>query len=535
MEIVKAFSIEEVYLQTQRVLNHPSFVGSPTLSKFLKFVVSETVHGRDLHIKEYSIAVNVLNRPNDFNPHEDDVVRIHAGRLRRALNEYYYTMGINDTLIITIPKGTYVPKFIAAEKIKPTTLFVPVLPVPAIDPVLAVFPFRIIPQRQGIDEFSRVLGEQLSAELSRFQDISVIGYYSMEMMAKIEENILEAGKSMGADYILAGSIQYSGNHMRIRVNLLITATGEVLMTKSFDRDLLLSSIFSIQDEIIPEIIGALGGYYGLLFQEMAKTSPLKASGNARIRLGVSGYYSYKRSFTVESFNLALSALGEAVTEYPDHAASWAMLGELYLDGIGLGIKTIEDPLTESYQCVIRSLTIDPLCQHAWHTLTGVQLYRREKEACLQSARRCIELNPNCSVLVSGVAVMLICAGWFEEGYPIMEKTIKFNPYSPWWINVGFCFFYLNKKDYPSALFWIEKMNSEQAYLDPLLKAVSLSYLNKMKAAEKYLARLLGLEPEAPTKIREMLSTFVLSEELIAQIITGLEKIGLRLTQDCQKQ
>jgi tetratricopeptide (TPR) repeat protein len=356
----------------------------------------------------------------------------------------------------------------------------------------------------------------------------VIGYYSMDMMAKIEENILEAGKSMGADYILAGSIQYSGNTIRIRINLLITATGEVILTKSFDRDLLSSSIFSIQDEIIPAVIGALGGYYGLLFQEMEKTSPLKALGNAKIRSGVSSYYNYQRSFTVENFNLALTSLREAITEYPDHPESWAMLGELYLDGIGLRLKTLDDPLAESYQCVLRSLKIDPLCQHAWHTLARVQLYRREKGACRQSARRCIELNPNCSVLVAGAAVTLICAGFFDEGFPILEKASKFSPYSPWWINRGFCYYFLYKKDYPSALSWIEKMSAEESYLDSLIRSATLSFLNKTEAAEKYLAKLLILEPETPARIRDMLSTFILSEELITQLLAGLEKIGLRV-------
>ena len=123
----KPFSVEEVNLQAQRILQQVTFRNSPTLSSFLNFIISETVQGRQQQIKEYTIALNVLNRSRDFKPQEDAVVRIHAGRLRRALNDYYITQGINDPIIIQIPKGSYVPEFRAADKSEPIA---PLIPLP---------------------------------------------------------------------------------------------------------------------------------------------------------------------------------------------------------------------------------------------------------------------------------------------------------------------------------------------------------------------------------------------------------------------
>jgi TolB-like protein len=521
----KTFSIEEVNEQTQRILDFPTFRNSPTLTKFLEFIVSETIHERDLHLKEYSIAINVLNRRPDFNPHDDAVVRIHAGRLRRALNDYYTSKGKDDRLIIHMPKGSYIPHFDEVGTLDHDKPIVNYLQDRSLNPVVAVFPFRATPQRPDLNEFSLILGEELSAELSRFQDISVIGYYSMEVSAKIEQNTIEAGKLVGADYIITGSLQYYGKCVRIRVNLLMTATGEVMMTKSFEKDVLFPGIFEIQDEIVQSVIGTVGGYYGIIFQEMAKATPIKVANSTSIREGIYNYYNYKRSYTVENYRTALFSLQNAVKDYPQHAVAMAMLGELYLDGIGLGLKTADDALAEGYQCILQSLKIDPLCQHAWHTLTWVHLFRREKEACLHSARQCIQLNPNSSIMVSGVAFMLICAGYFDEGFPIMEEAVRLNPYYPWWINGGFSFYYLYKKEYAAALYWAEKMHSEETFWDPLLKAVSLSYLDKKEDAEKYLSKLLIMEPETPRQIESMLSTFLLSDELIAQIIGGLKRIG----------
>ena len=71
------------------------------------------------------------------------------------------------------------------------------------------------------------------------------------------------------------------------------------------------------------------------------------------------------------------------------------------------------------------------------------------------------------------------------------------------------------------------MNSEETFWNPLLKSVSLSYLDKKKDAEKYLLKLIMLEPETSKRLPAMLSTFILSEELITHIVHGLENAGLQ--------
>ena len=346
MEIIKTFSIEEINAQLQRVLAAPVFQNSPTLTNFLSFIVTETIHDKQQHIKEYSIAINVLNRQPDFNPHDDAVVRIHAGRLRRALNEYYLTKGIHDPIVIQIPKGGYIPQFEVGHSEKVVEVRLKVLAEHRAKPVVAVFPFHIFSQRKELTEFSLILEEQFSAELSRFKEISVIGYYSEEMKAKIGQNVLEAGKSIGADYIIMGSLQYRNQFLRIMANLLITATGEVIMIKSFEKQVLVSDLYKIQDEIIQGIISAVGGYYGIIFQEIEKALALEDSTGSGIRESTNNYYRYQRSYSVGNYNKALSTLQHTVKEYPDHAVSWAMLGELYLDGIGLGMTKGDDPLSK---------------------------------------------------------------------------------------------------------------------------------------------------------------------------------------------
>src|SRR6476646_6873563 len=105
------FSVSAVEEELERIFRDPHFTESAILKKFLSFIVQETVQGRSNCLKEYTIAINVLEKPLSFNPQENGIVRIHAGRLRRALTEYYSDMGRNDQIVITIPKGKYVPVF----------------------------------------------------------------------------------------------------------------------------------------------------------------------------------------------------------------------------------------------------------------------------------------------------------------------------------------------------------------------------------------------------------------------------------------
>ncbi len=526
MEQLHDPSLEEITLQEQRILNYSVFKNSPILTRFLRFIVSETVVEKVPYIKEYSIAVNVLNRPKNFNPHDDAVVRIHAGRLRRALGEYYLSEGKNDPLIIDVPKGGYVPKFLPAV---PHAIVSAGWSQHILHPVVSVFPFKAIPQTPAVQELADTLCGQLSAELSRFHDLSVIGYYSSEVTAKIAENMLEAATSVNADYVLTGSLHINGQMLQARVNLLMAKTGKIVMTECFEKEILSEDIFETLNEVTQAIIGFLSGYYGIIFQEMAEASPQKVFNNYSTWKGICAYYKYQRSYSAANYDCALATLEQSVKDFPDQAVSWAMLAELYLNGMGLGMKNIKDPLSKGFQCITQCLDTDPFCQHGWYALSLFHLLSNEKKACIDAARHCIQLNPNNAAMVCGAAVILFYAGRFEESGPIMERAIKLSPHYPWWINGGYSLYYLYKKDYASALLWAEKMNSSETFWYPLLKSVALSYLNKKDDAETYLLKLLLIEPDIQQQLQKKLSTLILSEELTTDIVLGLKQVGLQLT------
>ena len=101
----------EIRATLDRVLACPNFRASPQLASFLRFVVEETLAGQADRIKAYSVAVGALGRRDNFDPQTNPIVRVEAGRLRRALERYYAGPGCHDEVVIELPLGSYIPTF----------------------------------------------------------------------------------------------------------------------------------------------------------------------------------------------------------------------------------------------------------------------------------------------------------------------------------------------------------------------------------------------------------------------------------------
>src|SRR5204862_4027580 len=97
--------------QLERILKNAPLVTSPSLSRFLRYIVEETLAWRSANIREFTLGVHVFDRGEDFNPRLDPIVRVQARNLRARVAKYYETQGAEDPIFIEVPKGTYVPVF----------------------------------------------------------------------------------------------------------------------------------------------------------------------------------------------------------------------------------------------------------------------------------------------------------------------------------------------------------------------------------------------------------------------------------------
>ena len=101
----------DVRAALDRVIASSHLSKSPQLGSFLRFVVQEELAGNGSRIKAYTIAADALGRDANFDPQTDPIVRVEAGRLRRALDQYYANGGSKDPVVIELPSGHYVPVF----------------------------------------------------------------------------------------------------------------------------------------------------------------------------------------------------------------------------------------------------------------------------------------------------------------------------------------------------------------------------------------------------------------------------------------
>ena len=97
--------------QVMKMLRSPAFSRSPRLSRFLRFSVEQTLLHRQDNLKEYSIGLEVFERPESFDPRMDSIVRVVARRLRTVVEAYYADEGRTDPILICFRSGSYVPTF----------------------------------------------------------------------------------------------------------------------------------------------------------------------------------------------------------------------------------------------------------------------------------------------------------------------------------------------------------------------------------------------------------------------------------------
>lgn len=105
-----------IWAAVERIHGSRAMSDCPRLMQFFRFVVASTLRGEAMHLKETTIGVAIFGRAPDYDPKVDTIVRSQAWRLRSKLKKYYESEGLNESLIIELPIGHYVPTFRLPEQ-----------------------------------------------------------------------------------------------------------------------------------------------------------------------------------------------------------------------------------------------------------------------------------------------------------------------------------------------------------------------------------------------------------------------------------
>ncbi len=223
---------------------------------------------------------------------------------------------------------------------------------PTATATIAIFPFHSVPDSADGQLLERGLADVFISRLNQVLDIHVLPLSATERLRNA--NPREAARSLGADYVLTGTLQRVRNRVRASVQLLAISEDRATWTNTFDVDA--TSAFSIQDAVVAQVL-----------QEIAP----HLSSSARARLVEPGtrnseaYEHYLRGrahaaqVTGVDFVRATGSFRRAVTLDPDYADAWAALGAAYRRLPLVGEVEPKGAFTEAERAATRALDLAP--------------------------------------------------------------------------------------------------------------------------------------------------------------------------------
>jgi TolB-like protein len=521
------FDDKKIKQQVSRILETQSFKSSNILSRFLYYIVSETLEGKGGSLKEYVIATNVLNRNTDFDPQLDAIVRIHARRLRNLLDEYYKGDGLNDPIKISVPKGRYVPVFKRNEAIKSqkTNVSIDIGHSIISEPVIAVIPDMNSVKNERVEVICEVFCRDLSVELSRFNEIVVVSNYSIGVAIDSLKNLDTLTNKLGIDYIISVSCYSDEDYIKVTVEVNSVIKKQLIWAESFNFDHNKGNRVKNYAAAIKKILGMIGGFFGLVYRDsLAQRIPEDFDH----MYAVYWHNHYHKHFSYEAFQQSLKAVNIGLEKNPENSLLTSFKAQLFLDLNAMGIQGEIDYFAEGQRLTFRALDLDQNNQHAWMMLAWTNLLGKNKKEFIRSSEKCISINPNNVMYTGSIGFGYECAGEYEKGLEIMSESIKLNPYYFWNMNLGFCFYYLSHKEFEEAFIWAEKINRDGLVWDPLLRATCLGHLVRTREASKAIEELLKITPDFPGRAREIVGVFLLDQDLQDTIIEGLISAGISI-------
>ncbi|MBV9504801.1 MAG: hypothetical protein JO323_07325 [Acidobacteriia bacterium] len=108
-----AMALEEVSIRAQvsRIAQNKSLRLSEGQARLLSYLAEKSIAGEADELKEYVVGIDAFGKPPSYDPRQESVVRTQVARLRQKLTDYYHTEGINDPILVDLPKGGFKVNF----------------------------------------------------------------------------------------------------------------------------------------------------------------------------------------------------------------------------------------------------------------------------------------------------------------------------------------------------------------------------------------------------------------------------------------
>lgn len=522
-------AVGDVETALTRVLASGQFAATTRLSKFLMFIVEETLAGRGDRLKGYTIGVEVFERGEDFNAEADTIVRVQAGQLRRRLDLYYAGEGAADPLRIALPKGGYTPSFSFSKtaKLGADAAASVAAPLPK-GPAIAVMPFESISHDADTDLIAAGLSEEIRNDLTRFRDILVTARSGVASLAGRAADIDEIGEVLGVDYVLTGAVRKAGGRIRIGVQMIDAASQAIVYAKQYDRDLTPDTVLDIEDEIADRVVAALAAPYGVMAAIGAQDSRRKSAVSLDAMEAVHRYYAFEASPSPEEHEALRLRFEQLVEAHPDFTNGWAALSALYLDEARLKLNTITDPpaLTRTISAAEQAIALDPQSSMPRHFLFCALFHTGDHAGFEREARQAIALNPNHLDMIADYAFCSAIIGELDRGRPFARKALALSVQPPGWYHSFAWLEHFEKGEYTEAYAFARHQVDDQIAMIQARFALSAALAGDMDTAGHFAERALALDPDYAENWEEDLALWQVRPAIVDRWGEGLQLAGI---------
>ncbi len=558
-------SADECRAQLARILGSADFDAPDRKHRFLRYVVDESLASRGERIKAYSIAVEVFGRDASFDPQSDPIVRIEASHLRRAIERYYLTAGVADPILITIPKGGYVPAFSRRGPQEPT-IARPVMPTAAPPdeipsgrpraapsmtiagallvglvaaasfalwwvssgpnaraperPRLLVQSFEDLTGTDASAAIARGLSQEVIGQLSKFKDIVVI-----ESVASQQDGTVPLPR-----FALGGSVTLSDDVFRLRVRFTNRTDNSVIWANSYDSSMNVGELLAAQSDIARRVATTLAQSYGVISKADAAIRRDNPPDDWAAYSCTLAFYAYRVEVDIGRLPAVRDCLERAVTRFPDYATAWGLLSQAYIDELRFSYpfnpRTSPQTIDRALEAAKRAVELDPMNIRGLEAKMTALYFARDIEGALEAGKRAMEINPNDVELMKEYGTWLAQSGNWTDGCQLTEQAVERNPsrmaYSE--AALALCAYFAGDYERAAAL-----IRRTPAMNNPTYHAMAAAFFAEAGYIEDAARERAWLEAHAPALIenaRQEVSLRLLREQDAEFFLASLKKAGL---------
>jgi DNA-binding winged helix-turn-helix (wHTH) protein/TolB-like protein/Flp pilus assembly protein TadD len=290
---------------------------------------------------------------------------------------------------------------------------------------IAVLPFKPLAANDRDESLEMGMADTLISRLSNIKDLKVRPFSAVRRYTKLEDEVALVGSELNVDAVLDGSIQKSGDRVRVNVRLVKVEGGVVIWSEHFDEKF--TDIFAVQDAISRRVGNKLEPKLNVE-EKRGLGKPGTANTDAYTAY-VKGRYFF-RKFTPADHQSAARYFNEAIARDPNYALAYAGLADMYASAAVNNWIPSREAYPMARTAIRKALELDSDLAEVHVTSGAISMfYDLDWNTAEREYKRALEVNPNYPETYEVYSYLLSCTGRLDEGIEMAKRGLEVAPLS----------------------------------------------------------------------------------------------------------